>query len=388
MRDEEDKTHVQDDDATLDSAAPLASSPSFTAPSLPAVPTSPSQPAVVILPEGELTRGATLGDYRIDRKIGKGGMGDVYLAVHTLIGKRAAIKVLRGDSDPAAVDRFVAEARVVNEIGNSNIVDVFAFGTAPDGRAYLVMEWLQGETLRARLTRGKLDVETACRIARQLVRALGAAHGNRVVHRDVKPDNVFLVEGDGLTVKLLDFGMAKLLKTDRMTQTASGAFVGTPMYVAPEQARGLAIDHRADIYTLGGVLFEMLTGQPPFVAKSAFEVISMHMTQPAPRPSSLVELPAELDELVEAMLAKEPAVRPPLGKIAEVLEGLMDPMQRPTTPHETARDSLASIAKTVKRPQTKTSRPLLPPWLTAILVAVVVALVAIGAYALVRGLSS
>lgn len=364
MRDEEDKT---------------------TAPSLPAVPTAPSQPVVVILPEGELSPGTTLGDYRIERKIGKGGMGDVYLAVHSLIGKRAAIKVLRGDSEPAALERFLAEARVVNEIGNSNIVDVFDIGTTPDRRAYLVMEWLQGETLRARLTRGKLDVEAACAIARQLVRALGAAHGNRVVHRDVKPDNVFLVAGDALVVKLLDFGMAKLLKTDRMTQTASGAFVGTPMYVAPEQARGLTIDHRADIYTLGGVLFEMLTGQPPFVAKSAFEVISMHMTQPAPRPSSLVQLPPELDELVEAMLAKEPAVRPPLGKIAEVLEGVIDPMQRPTTPHAAARDSIASIAKTVKRPPKK---PRLPTWLVAIVLAAIVALGAIGAYALVRALST
>jgi serine/threonine-protein kinase len=367
VRDEDDTTH------------------SITVPSLPAAPTMPSVPAVAVS-ESELVEGAVVGDYRVERKIGRGGTGDVYLGVHTLIAKRAAIKILRGDSEPAAVERFVAEARIVNEIGNSNIVDVFAFGTAPDGRAYLVMEWLQGETLRSRLTRGKLEVETACKIARQLVRALGAAHGKRVVHRDLKPDNVFLVESDALTVKLLDFGMAKLLRTDRMTQTASGAFIGTPMYVAPEQARGLAIDHRADIYTLGGVLFEMLTGQPPFVAKSAFEVVSMHMTQPAPRPSSFVQLPAELDELVEAMLAKEPAVRPPLGKIAEVLEGVIDPMKRPTTPHEVARENLGSIARTVKRPPTKPS-PRLPGWLVAIVVAIVVGLVAAGAYALVHGLA-
>ncbi|MBV8762640.1 MAG: serine/threonine protein kinase [Deltaproteobacteria bacterium] len=376
MRDE-DKTHVQDDDATLD--APVPSS-QVTVPSLPAAPA---------MPDSDLARGAVLGDYRIEHKIGRGGMGDVYLAKHTVIGKRAAIKILRGDSEPEAVRRFVAEAQVVNEIHNSNIVDVFAFGTAPDGRAYLVMEWLQGETLRQRLQLGKLDVETACRIARQLVRALGAAHGKRIVHRDVKPDNVFLVAGEDLTVKLLDFGMAKLLRMDRMTQTASGAFVGTPMYVAPEQARGLTIDHRADIYTLGGVLFEMLTGRPPFVAKSAFEVISMHMTEPAPRPGAYVQVPAELDELVESMLAKEPAVRPPLGKVAEVLERMIDPGDRPTTPHEAARESVLSIAKTNKRPLTPlreeltpAAKPALPIWLLV----VVAVLGAAGAFALVRGL--
>jgi len=374
VREDEDSTHVQDDDATLD--APLPSSMV----TVPSVPTTPAKG------DSDLPSGAVLGDYRIEHKIGRGGMGDVYLAKHTVIGKRAAIKILRGDSEPEAVERFVAEARVVNEIGNSNIVDVFAFGTAPDGRAYLVMEWLKGETLRQRLQLGKLDVETACRIARQLVRALGAAHGKRIVHRDVKPDNVFLVAGDDLTVKLLDFGMAKLLRTDRMTQTASGAFVGTPMYVAPEQARGLTIDHRADIYTLGGVLFEMLTGRPPFVAKSAFEVISMHMTEPAPRPGAYAQVPAPLDELVESMLAKEPAVRPPLGKVAEVLERMIDPGERPTTPHAAARESATSIAKTNKRPLTPLredvapAKPRLPVWLLVI----VLALGAFGAFALVR----
>lgn len=328
--------------------------------------TVPSGPVASASGDRELVSGALLGEYRIEHKIGRGSSGDVYRAQHIATGARAAIKVLRGDSDPEAVQRLIAEAQVIRDIGNSNIVDVLSFGTAPDGRAYLVMEWLPGETLRQRLKLGPLDVETACRVARQLVRALGAAHGKRIVHRDVKPDNVFLVAGEPLVVKLLDFGMAKLLKTDRMTQTASGAFVGTPMYVAPEQARGLPIDHRADIYTLGGVLFEMLTGQPPFVARSAFEVISMHMTEPAPRPGAHADVPPELDELVEAMLAKEPAVRPPLGKIAEVLEGVIDPAERPTTVHGA--------------PPDKARLPIWP-------LLVVLVLGAAGAFALVRVLT-
>jgi serine/threonine protein kinase len=371
VRDDEDNTQLQDDDATLDVPSPLPTVPSVT------VPSAPAMQADVDLPAGYL-----LDDYRIERKIGRGGMGDVYLGIHKLIGKRAAIKVLRGTSDAATIERFIAEARVVNEIGNANIVDVFAFGLTPDGRAYLAMEWLKGESLRVRLTRGPIDVETTCSIARPLVRALAAAHANHIVHRDLKPDNVFLVEGDPPTVKLLDFGMAKLLRKDQMTQTASGAFVGTPMYVAPEQARGAAIDHRADIYTLGGVLFEMLTGRPPFVSKSAFEVIAMHMTQPAPRPSAYMRgrVPEELDELIEAMLAKEPAVRPTLDKVARVLDGVLDGNQRPTTPFDAAsRESMASIAKTVKRPQTKQR---LPIWL----IVLVLALGAGGAFVLVRGL--
>jgi serine/threonine-protein kinase len=245
---------------------------------------------------------------------------------------------------------------------------VFAFGQMDDGRAYLVMEWLQGETLRARLARGKLDVETTCRIAKPLVRALAAAHAQRTVHRDIKPDNVMLVDGDEPTAKLLDFGMAKLLRLDQMTQTGDGGFVGTPMYVAPEQARGKKIDHRADIYTMGGVMFEMLTGRPPFVARSAFDLIAMHMTAAPPRPSAHVQLPRELDDLVHQMLAKDPAQRPDLSRVHEVIEGVLDPAERPTTLIATA--------------PMRTSTPRMPWWLIALIVGLGMA----GAFALIHGL--
>ena len=368
MKPDDDATHLDDEGSTLDAPMPSAQ---LTAPSLPA----PPQPGSVLSP------GAVLGDYRIERTIGKGSMGVVYLGVHQLIGKKAAIKVLRGDSDKDAVQRFLEEARVVNKIGHPNIVDVFAFGQMDDGRAYLVMEWLQGETLRARLARGRLDVETACRIAKPLVRALAAAHAQRIVHRDIKPDNVLLVEGDAPTVKLLDFGMAKLLRPDQMTQTGEGGFVGTPMYVAPEQARGKKIDHRADIYTTGGVLFEMLTGRPPFVARSAFDLISMHLTAAPPRPSQYAPVPRELDDLVVQMLAKDPPARPDVARVHAVIEGVLDPAQRPTTPIATERESIASIAKTLKRPRTPTT---MPWWL----IVVVVVLGAVGAFALIHGLVS
>src|SRR5262245_59204042 len=205
----------------------------------------------------------TLGEYRVERMIGSGGMGVVFAAVHPLIGKRAAIKILKKElcTDTGTLERFVDEARVVNQIGHQNIVDVFAFGEMPDGRSYFVMELLTGETLRARLSRGPMMLDEICAIVRPLARALEAAHAKQVIHRDLKPDNVFLVPvaEERPVVKLLDFGIAKLARNDhRLEKTATGAMVGTPQYIAPEQAKGYAIDHRVDIYSLGGMLFEMV----------------------------------------------------------------------------------------------------------------------------------
>ncbi|MGE0871080.1 MAG: serine/threonine-protein kinase [Kofleriaceae bacterium] len=270
--------------------------------------------------------GMMVGDYRIEEKIGEGGMGEVYSAVHPLISKRAAIKLLRREmcSDPGAVERFIDEARVVNQIGHPNLVDIFTFGQLTDGRHYLVMEWLKGESLRTRLTRGPIGFEEVCAILRPLGKALEAAHAAGVVHRDLKPDNIFLVDvrDEPPQVKLLDFGIAKLANTDhRMEQTRSGAIVGTPKYIAPEQAKGLSVDHRSDIYSLGGIAFEMFTGRPPFVANSAMEVVSKHLVEPPVAPSTLVSgLPREIDALVLCMLAKEPADRPSLPEILSALE--------------------------------------------------------------------
>ena len=280
--------------------------------------------------EYELAPGSRLGEYQIERKIGQGGMGMVYAAIHPLIGKRAAIKILKKElcADPFSIERFVDEARVVNQIGHPNIVDVFAFGEMPDGRSYFVMEWLQGETLRERIARGPMGVPEVCRVVRQLARALEAAHEKGVIHRDLKPDNVFLVEQryDDPRVKLLDFGIAKLATNDhRVEKTATGAIVGTPQYIAPEQAKGYLIDPRADIYALGGIVFELLTGRPPFIADNAMEMVAKHLMEAPPHPASLVRgITAELDAVVVQMLAKKPEGRPSLAHVCEVLERARD----------------------------------------------------------------
>src|SRR5262245_9326938 len=214
----------------------------------------PTKTQIRITPEVEIGPGMMVGEYRILARIGVGGMGVVFAAEHPLIRKRAVIKVLRKElcTDPGAIERFIDEARVVNQIGHPNLVDIFSFGQVPDGRHYLVMEWLKGETLASRLERGRLAFDEACAVLRPLARALEAAHRAGVVHRDLKPDNIFLVDNPGElpTVKLLDFGIAKLANTDhRMEQSVSGALVGTPLYISPEQARAVDVDHRADIYS-------------------------------------------------------------------------------------------------------------------------------------------
>jgi len=275
------------------------------------------------LPTGELARGTRIGDYVIEDKIGQGGMGSVYRAVHPVIGKHAAVKVLEVDAGQYGLERFLDEARVVNQIGHPNIVDVFAFGETPDGRSYLVMEWLKGATLRERMDRAALSLAELRDVVRPLIRALAAAHGKGVVHRDLKPDNVFLVDrhDEPPLVKLLDFGIAKPASTEhRVARTATGAIVGTPLYIAPEQAKGREIDAAADVYALGGMLFEMLCGRPPFVADNAMEIVAKHLMEPPPRPSQLAPVPSALDDLIVAMLAKDPKARPALASVLEVIE--------------------------------------------------------------------
>ncbi len=282
-------------------------------------------PATPVAEDAVLAPGTPLGEFHIEGKIGEGGMGVVYAAVHPLIGKKAAVKVLKAELCRSAsnVERFVDEARAVNQIGHPNIVDVFAFGQTADGRSYFVMEWLKGETLRARVARSRLDLTEIGEIIKPLARALEAAHEQGVIHRDLKPDNVFLVDvrGDVPHVKLLDFGIAKLTREERrLERTATGAMVGTPQYIAPEQAKGYAIDHRVDVYALGGILFELLTGRPPFLADNAMEMIAKHLMEPAPRPSAFADVPPEVDDLVVGMLAKEPRARPSLADVSTVFE--------------------------------------------------------------------
>ncbi|HRI71204.1 MAG TPA: serine/threonine-protein kinase, partial [Polyangium sp.] len=212
-----------------------------------------------------LKTGHVVGEYRIERKIGEGGFGAVYSAVHPVIGKSAAIKVLspQFSADPVMVSRFISEARAVNQIRNRGIIDIFAFGKLDDGRQYYIMELLEGKTLEEYLReRGRLRPAEALPLLRQIGRALDAAHAAGIAHRDMKPENVFLVFDEDGTIlpKLLDFGIAKLLGDSQQSKTRTGTPMGTPLYMSPEQCRGKQVDHRTDIYSFGVMTHVMLTG--------------------------------------------------------------------------------------------------------------------------------
>ena len=266
-----------------------------------------------------MREGSSIGPYRVVRKIGEGGMGAVYLGEHTLIGRRAAIKILLPElsSRRDSVDRFFNEARATTAISDPGIVQVFDFGFTPDKVAYIVMELLEGEQLNARLARLRaLTPADALRITRQAAGSLGAAHAAGIVHRDLKPENLFMIRDPealgGERPKILDFGIAKLgdEMPDRV-KTVTGAVLGTPVYMSPEQCHGAGrVDHRADIYALGCVLCHLLTGRPPFDLSGVGAIISAHLREPPPRPSSrILQLPPGIDEIVLRCLAKTPDER-------------------------------------------------------------------------------
>ena len=285
--------------------------------------------------ESEIAPGTMVGEYRVEGKLGEGGFGAVYRAVHPLIGKAAAIKVLGWDfsSNPEMVSRFVAEARAVNQIHHRNIIDVFSFGRLPDGRQYYVMELLQGQSLDEHLkTKGCLSIEEALPILRGVARALGAAHQGGIAHRDLKPENVFLVfdEDGGVQPKLIDFGIAKLLGDDGAAghKTRTGTPMGTPYYMSPEQCRGKNVDHRTDIYSFGVLVYVLLTGQKPFDGESAMDILLKHVTESAPRLSiALPGVPKPLEDALAALLEKDPEKRPQtaaeaLSAIENAVKGL------------------------------------------------------------------
>ena len=269
---------------------------------------------------GALPAGTVLGAYRLIDTLGAGAMGIVYLAEHVKLGRRVAIKTLRSElaSNASQISRFFAEARAVNRIAHENIIEVTDFVESSDGPSYYVMELLRGATLERTLAdEGALPPERAVGIAVQVASALEAVHEAGIVHRDLKPENLFLIERGGRSdfVKLLDFGIAKLMdaEQDGVKRTAAGAMLGTPQYMAPEQATGRPADRRADIYALGVMLHEMLTGAPPFEAKTIGEVILKHLGD-VPEPPSKAKgirapVPAALDEIVRRCLEKSAAKR-------------------------------------------------------------------------------
>ena len=308
----------KDGEALTPSAIEIVNAP--TVRELPAAASTAADPAFDSL------IGATLaGRYQIVRRIGEGGMGAVYEAKHTLIGKRVAVKVLLEKflTKSDFVARLLQEARLASSIGHENIVDVTDFGTTDDGRSFVVMEFLDGEALSQLVMReAPLPVERSLRIARQVASALGAAHAKGIFHRDVKPENVYLIRrGEADFVKVVDFGISKAVKQGgaadegpeayRLTHT--GLLLGTPLYMSPEQARGDEdVDHRVDIWALGVMMYECLTGEVPFRANNYLGIISQVLTHVAVPPSKLrpeLGIPDAVEAVVMRAMDKDRARR-------------------------------------------------------------------------------
>jgi tRNA A-37 threonylcarbamoyl transferase component Bud32 len=261
--------------------------------------------------------GKILGErFQVLEVIGQGGSGTIYRAEHVTLRRKVGIKVLHNElsRDDLAVERFRREATTVAEIDNEHIVEIHDFGRTPDGRLYLAMELLEGETLDHLLAREKtLSIERTADILIQVGEALMEAHAIGYVHRDLRPRNIYLAvrRGKANFVKLLDFGLAKLVESDsQAASTSLGMTFGDPRYMSPEQARGDRIDRRADIYQLGCVAYEMLTGSPPFTGNRVFDILSKQVTEvPAPLPTRRPGVPLWVEAAVAKMLAKDPENR-------------------------------------------------------------------------------
>jgi tRNA A-37 threonylcarbamoyl transferase component Bud32 len=293
---------------------------------------------------GDSLIGRKIEEYVIEERLGVGGMGVVYRAVHPLIGKKVAIKVLRPDvvTEARDMDRLLEEARVVSAINHRGIINIFGAGTLEDGRHYLVMEMLAGEALEDKMTRdGQIPAPDAVVILEQVLSALTAAHEAGVVHRDLKPANVFLVkEGALFYVKLLDFGLAR-----RQQQNVT-RIAGTPDYISPEHARGRPAGPPADLYAFGVLCFHMLTGRLPFIGKTPMEVMEQHVHSPPPVPHEVnPAIPRALSELILKLLAKEPAERPDAAQVKADLRAATRQLRNAATMM-----SLAVIEPVTSRP--------------------------------------
>ena len=312
--------------------------------------------------------GAVLDErYRIERLLGEGGMGWVFLGTHTRIDKPVAIKVLRADlvQDHETTTRFLNEAIAASRIGSPHIVNVADYGLQ-DGIAYFVMELLEGDSLATRVSReGAMPLRRVIHIARQIARGLQAAHDAGIVHRDLKPENIMLVrnEADPDFVKVFDFGIAKVA-TAATKLTKAGSVFGTPHYMSPEQAAGAPVDHRADVYSLGVLMYEMACGTTPFTGESMMEVLSAQMFQPPPpfaertrEPASAVALGFEA--IVMKALAKKSSVR--YGSMNELLADMetLELGGPPAAYHELQSDSdkFKSLGDHVVGPASRSVKP-------------------------------
>ncbi|MBN9167488.1 MAG: hypothetical protein BGO98_30260 [Myxococcales bacterium 68-20] len=267
---------------------------------------------------GVVAPGSTLGGtYRVEEALGRGGMGEVFSARHLRTGRRYAVKtILAGaGADAAALRRFEREATAASALGHPGIVQVHDFNVTSRGTFYLVMDLLEGETLATRLEKGPLAWPDAQRIALELCSALATAHAHGLIHRDIKPSNVFLARPSGSPERsvLVDFGLVKPLAEVGASVTSTGAVLGTPMYMSPEQARGEALDVRSDLYSLGAVIFEAVTGAPPFLDRTLAGVYARLLNEPAPKASQVTKrrIPRGVDDVLARVLAKDRAQRYP-----------------------------------------------------------------------------
>jgi serine/threonine-protein kinase len=318
--------------------------------------------------------------YKVVRLIGEGGMGAVYEGEHAHMHKRLAIKVLHPEMSrlPEVVARFEREAMAASHIDHPNVAGATDFGKLDDGSFFLILEFVEGTSLRDRISQGRIDVKPALHIARQIAAALGRAHGLGIVHRDLKPENVMLVERDGDRdfVKVLDFGIAKVpvgeiapqsTAAGKSALTQLGMVYGTPEYMAPEQALGQEVDARADLYALGVILFEMLSGKRPFENESKVTLLGMHVTAPVPKITDKapgVVVPGEVEAIIQRLMEKEAKKR--FATARELIEALeralgMSPLPGSSPALPVTPASVPSLAVRVDTMLTKAERSLAGP---------------------------
>lgn len=301
--------------------------------------------------------GQMLGEYLVIDKLGAGAMGIVYRGEHPVLSKPVAIKVLLGTTtDPSSSQRLLDEARAVAAVRHPNIIDVFSFGTTPFGQQYFVMELLDGDSLDEylRYEGGVLPLDEAVELLRQTVAGLSSAHAAGVIHRDLKPANIFVVKlrDDARFIKLLDFGVAKRTAPNQSVRPTANVVVGTPMYMAPEQASATSIGPFTDLYAVGCIAYELVMGRPPFLGTTVGEMLQMHQSAIPERPRR-EGMPDALATLILELLDKDPARRPQsAAKVRKRLEGIA----RRLAPTPTTATGLAAMPQ--QRP-TRISRAVL-----------------------------